>query len=256
MLIVISPAKNLDFKTTAPVADFTQPDYLRQSSKLIKRLRGLEVPDLIKLYSVSREIASLNYERYKKWHLPFTPENAKQAVFAFNGEVYNGLKAKTLTPDDILFAQDHLRMLSGLYGVLRPLDLIQPYRLEMGIKLDTDKAENLYEYWDNKITKNLNEVLKPQSGEKPVLINLASHEYFKAVHRKKIKARIIDLEFVEMRDGKFKPITVYMKKARGMMARFIIENRLTDPEQLKVFDVEGYAFAEELSEKDRWVFVR
>ncbi|WP_243347565.1 peroxide stress protein YaaA [Parabacteroides sp. FAFU027] len=256
MLIVISPAKNLDYKTTAPVTDFTQPDYLKQSSKLIKRLRDIEVPDLMKLYSVSREIASLNYERYKQWHLPFTPENAKQAVFAFNGEVYNGLKAKTLAPDDIQFAQGHLRMLSGLYGVLRPLDLIQPYRLEMGIKLDTAKAENLYEFWDNKITKNLNEVLKSQIGEESVLINLASHEYFKAIHRKSVKARIIDFEFVEMRDGKPKPITVYMKKARGMMTRFIIENRLIDPEQLKAFDTEGYAFVEDFSEKDRWVFVR
>lgn len=256
MLIVISPAKNLDFKTAAPVADHTQPDYLKQSAALIKRLRDIEAPDLMKLYSVSREIASLNYERYRQWRLPFTPENAKQAVFAFNGEVYNGLKAKTLTPDDIRFAQDHLRMLSGLYGVLRPLDLIQPYRLEMGIKLDTAKAENLYEFWDSKITKNLNDVLKSQSEEVPVLINLASHEYFKSVHRKKLKARIIDFEFVEMRDGKPKTITVYMKKARGMMTRFIIENRLTDPEGLKAFDAEGYAFAEELSEKDRWVFIR
>ena len=256
MLIVISPAKNLDFKTNAPVTDFTQADYLKQSATLIKRVRDLEVPDLMKLYSVSREIASLNYERYKKWRMPFTPENAKQAIFAFNGEVYNGLKAKTLTPDDIQFAQGHLRMLSGLYGVLRPLDLIQPYRLEMGIKLDTAKGDNLYEFWDNKITKNINDVLKSQANETPILINLASHEYFKSVHRKKVKARIIDFEFVEMRDGKPKPITVYMKKARGMMTRFIIENRLTEPEHLKAFDVEGYAFAEELSGKDRWVFVR
>ncbi|MDP4271238.1 MAG: peroxide stress protein YaaA [Bacteroidota bacterium] len=256
MLIVISPAKNLDFKTTAPVEVFTQPDYLKQSSALIKRLRDIEVPDLMKLYNVSREIASLNFERYKLWHLPFTLQNAKQAVFAFNGEVYSGLKAKTLTPEDIQFAQGHLRMLSGLYGVLRPLDLIQPYRLEMGIKLDTVKAKNIYEFWDNKITKNLNEVLKSQADEEPVLINLASQEYFKSIHRKNIKARIIDFEFVEMRDGKPKPITVYMKKARGMMARFIIENRLTEPEHLKAFDVEGYAFAEELSGKDRWVFVR
>ncbi|MFZ4454650.1 MAG: peroxide stress protein YaaA [Bacteroidales bacterium] len=255
MLIVISPAKNVDFKTPAPFAEFTQPQFASQSKTLIKRLRDISAPDLAKLFNVNPAIAQLNVDRYRTWRLPFTPLNAKQAVFAFNGEVYNGLKAKTLPIEDILFAQNHLRILSGLYGVLRPLDLIQPYRLEMGIPLDTEQADNLYQFWGDKISKAVAKAVK-ESGDEQILINLASHEYFKSVNRKKLKIRIIDIEFNEMKDGKFKPIIVYTKKARGMMTRFMIENRITNPEELKAFDVEGYAFAEDLSEPNKWVFVR
>lgn len=255
MIIVISPAKNLDFKSPAPVQEYTQPDYLKQSTLLIKRLRELDPTDLTKLFSVNPQIAHLNYDRFAQWQLPFTPENAKQAAFAFNGEVYNGLKAKTLTSEVLHFAQNHLRILSGLYGVLRPLDLMQPYRLEMGTKLDTDHAENLYEFWGETITDEISKTLA-QSEQPPVLINLASQEYFKSIYRKRLNARVIDFEFLEMRNGKFKPITVYMKKARGMMTRFIIGKRIIDPEQLKNFDTEGYAFAADLSEENRWVFVR
>lgn len=255
MLIVISPAKNVDFKTPPPFTEFTQPQFTSQSKTLINRLRGIAAPDLAKLFHVNPAIAQLNVERYRAWRLPFTPENAKQAVFAFNGEVYNGLKTKTLSPEDVLYAQNHLRILSGLYGVLRPLDLIQPYRLEMGIPLDTSSADNLYQFWGDKISKAVAKAVKESGGEQ-VIVNLASHEYFKAVNRKDLKIRVIDIEFNEMKDGKFKPIIVYTKKARGMMTRFMIENRISNPEELKAFDVEGYAFAEELSEPNKWVFVR
>lgn len=255
MLLVISPAKNLDFKTTAPVPEFTQPDFVKQSRKLITRLREIPADELARLFNVSPAIAQLNVGRYKSWRLPFTPENAKQAFFAFNGEVYNGLQAKTLTADDLAFAQDHVRILSGLYGVLRPLDLIQPYRLEMGIPLYTADAANLYQFWGNQITKTIGKSVA-QSGSEQVLVNLASHEYFKSIKRKSLKNRVIDIEFNEMRDGKFMPIIVYTKKARGMMVRFAVKNRITNPEDLKAFDTEGYAFAEDLSEENRWVFVR
>lgn len=167
MIIVISPAKNLDFKSPTPEINFTQPDFLKRSAVLIKRLRELEAADLAKLFSVSPQIAQLNYDRFRHWHRPFTTDNARQAIFAFNGEVYNGLKAKTLSVDDLLFAQDHLRILSGLYGVLRPLDLIQPYRLEMGIKLDTDHTENLYEFWDNDITSKINKSFNHSEAPPP-----------------------------------------------------------------------------------------
>lgn len=255
MLIVISPAKNVDFKSPPPISDFTIPEFGNLSKKLITRLRDLSAQDLAKLFKVNPSIAQLNYDRYKAWRLPFTPENAKQAVFAFNGEVYNGLKAKTLSKDDLEYTQNHLRILSGLYGVLRPLDLIQPYRLEMGIPLDTYDAKNLYEFWNDRISKTIAKATV-ESGNEPVLINLASHEYFKSVKRKMLKARVIDIEFHQMKNGKFKAIVVYTKKARGMMTRFAMENRISNPEELKAFDVEGYAFAEEFSEENKWVFVR
>jgi cytoplasmic iron level regulating protein YaaA (DUF328/UPF0246 family) len=255
MLIVISPAKNVDFKSPAPFTEYTQPQFVNLSKILIKRLREIPAPDLAKLFNVNPAIAQLNVDRYKSWKLPFSPENAKQAVYAFNGEVYNGLKAKTLSSDDILYAQNHLRILSGLYGVLRPLDLIQPYRLEMGIPLDTADADNLYQFWGDKISKTVVKAVKESGGEQ-VLINLASHEYFKSVNRKQLKIRVIDIEFNEMKDGKFKPIIVYTKKARGMMTRFVVENRISQAEDLKAFDAEGYAYAEDLSEPNKWVFVR
>ncbi len=255
MLIVISPAKNLDFKTPTNCVTFSEPEFIKFSKQLIHRLRDFSAQDLAKLFHVNPAIAQLNFSRFRAWNLPFTPQNAKQAMFAFNGEVYNGLKAKTLTEEDIEYAQGHLRILSGLYGVLRPLDLIQPYRLEMGIPLDTNIANNLYEFWGDRILKTLSKAIK-QSGEEQVLINLASHEYFKSIQRKNLKIRVIDIEFQEMKNGKFKPIIVYTKKARGMMTRFAIENRISNPEDLKAFDAERYAFAEDLSEKNRWVFVR
>lgn len=255
MLILISPAKNLDYKKSYMISDFSMPEYTKQASELITTLRDLSVADLIKLFKVNPQLAQLNYERFREWHLPFSTENARQAIFAFNGEVYNGLNVRTLSGMEVDFAQNHLRILSGLYGILKPLDLIQPYRLEMGIPIETRNAKNLYEFWDDRIRKNIEKTIKA-STEEEVIINLASAEYVKSIQRKKIKTRIIDFEFVEMRNGKFKPITIYMKKARGMMARYAIQNRITHAEDLKGFDAEGYAYAEEFSEKNKWVFVR
>lgn len=255
MLILLSPAKNLDYKKSYMISDFSMPQFTKQSSELIDTLRDLSVDDLKKLFKVNPQLAQLNFERFREWKLPFTTENAKQAIFAFNGEVYNGLNVRTLSGMEIDFAQNHIRILSGLYGVLKPLDLIQPYRLEMGIPLETTNAKNLYEFWGDRLRKNIIKTVK-SSTEEQVIVNLASAEYIKSIQRKEIKTRIIDVEFVEMRNGKFKPITIYMKKARGMMARYAIQNRITQSEELKSFDTEGYAFAEDLSQKDRWVFVR
>lgn len=255
MLILLSPAKNLDYKKSYMISDFSMPKFTRHSSELIDTLRGLSVDDLKKLFKVNPQLAQLNYERFREWRLPFSTENARQAIFAFNGEVYNGLNVRTLSGMEIDFAQNHIRILSGLYGVLKPLDLIQPYRLEMGIPLETSNARNLYDFWGDRLRKEITQTVK-SSTEEPVIINLASAEYIKSIQRKEMKTRIVDVEFVEMRNGKFKPITIYMKKARGMMARYAIQNRITHSEDLKSFDTEGYAFAEDLSEKNRWVFVR
>ncbi|MDP4210215.1 MAG: peroxide stress protein YaaA [Bacteroidota bacterium] len=254
MIIVISPSKTLNFKPAPSEIPHTQPAYTSKSQELINTLRSFSPKDLASLFKVSSAIAELNFERYATWHLPFTPKNAKQSILAFKGEVYNGLKAETFDAADLAFAQDHLRILSGLYGLLRPLDLIQPYRLEMGTHLKTSKAKNLYLFWNHLITQNLNKELSTES--KPVLINLASAEYFKAINTQLLKARVITPEFREHKNGKYEMIGVYAKKARGLMSRFTILNRLTDPEDLKAFDDEGYHFNPHLSQNDTWVFSR
>jgi cytoplasmic iron level regulating protein YaaA (DUF328/UPF0246 family) len=254
MLIVVSPAKTLDYASPLPTGEYTEPELLEHSAQLISRLRDLSELDLVELMHVSKKIAELNFERYRAWHLPFTPENARQAMFAFKGDVYNGLDAYSLDAGGIAFAQDHLRMLSGLYGVLRPLDLMQPYRLEMGTRLSTSRGGNLYEFWGNIITDKLNEQL-PASGS-DVLVNLASTEYFKAVRPKRLAGRIVTPMFKEYKNGQYKILGVYAKRARGLMTRFIIDNRITDPLDLQAFDREGYAFNPALSDGDNWVFTR
>jgi len=232
------------------------PDFLDKSKQVIERVQELSIEDLQKLSQVNRSIAQTNHDRFYNWQTPFTPENAKQAILTFNGEVYNGLQAKTLNMDDFNYLQDHLRILSGLYGVLRPLDLMQPYRLEIGSGLNVGKAKNLYNFWGNLITEKLNEALE-ESGEPKVLVNLASGEYFKSVNTKLLKAKVIDVEFYETKDdGSLKTIVVYTKKARGMMARYIIQNRIEDPEDLKGFDAEGYWFSPQLSNEQKLVFMR
>lgn len=255
MLIIISPAKILNLKPQTQVADYTLPDCLKQAEQVIERARQLSIADLMELSQTNHKIAQTNFDRFFNWHLPFTPENAKQAVLLFNGEVYNGLQAKTLSADDFAYLQNHLRILSGVYGVLRPLDLMQPYRLEIGSKLNVGKASNLYEFWGNKITEKLNEALET-AGSPNVLINLASGEYFKSVNTAKLNARVIDIEFYQMKDDKPKTIVVYTKKARGLMARYIIQNQIEDPELLKGFDAEGYWFSPQLSTEDKFVFTR
>lgn len=254
MLIVVSPAKTLDYDTPAKTTVFTKPDYLDKSQELINRLRQLSSLDISELMKVSTKIADLNFDRYESWDKRFTEKNAKQAVLAFKGDVYTGLDAETFTSKDFTFAQQHLRILSGLYGLLRPLDLMQPYRLEMGTRLSTDHGKNLYEFWGSTITEGLNAQLKKIKAD--TLINLASNEYFKAVKPKQLNGEIITPAFKEFKDGDYKMIGIYAKKARGMLSRYIIKQQLSDPQDIKAFDEDGYKFSKKLSRGNTWVFSR
>ena len=253
MLITISPAKTLDFTDLGRCQKSSTPDFLKESRQLIKATRKLSPDELSELMAISQKLALLNYQRYREWKTPFTLRNAKQALLAFKGDVYEGMSAQSFADDDLAFAQEHLRILSGLYGVLRPLDLIQPYRLEMGTRLKTDRGANLYEFWGDKITKSLNTTLRQQDN---VLINLASNEYFKSVITKKLDARIITPEFKDAKSGHYKVISFYAKKARGLMSAFIIKNRLQQPEDIQSYDECGYSYNESLSSPDKWVFTR
>lgn len=254
MLIVVSPAKTLDFETAPVIQTHSQPQFIAHSQLLIESLKALSVQDVAELMKLSDKLASLNVARFESWEPTFNFENAKQAVLAFKGDVYTGLDAESLTDDDLQFAQDHLRILSGLYGVLKPLDLMQAYRLEMGTRLNNSRGKNLYEFWGSIICEYLNQELT--SGNSPVLINLASNEYYKAAKEKNIQGRIITPAFKDWKNGQYKIISFYAKKARGLMTRYIIQNRIDDPEQLKGFDLEGYRFAESMSEGDNWTFIR
>ena len=254
MLITISPAKKLDYQTPAPTSEHTQPEHLDQAAALIAIMRdkdSFEIADLMKL---SMKLADLNMQRYQDWHTPFSPDNAKQALFAFSGDVYQGLDANSLQRDDIAFAQDHLRILSGLYGLLRPLDLMQPYRLEMGTRLTTDYGTNLYQFWGDTITASINKAMADQGDD--VLINLASNEYVKSIQTSNIQGRIITPVFKELRQGSYRIISFNAKKARGYMSRFIIENRLHQAEEMKHFDQADYRFNAALSSPDNFVFTR
>ncbi len=254
MLVVISPAKNLDYTTPANTTKVTQPELLDDAVVLIKRCRELAPQDIASLMKISDKLAQLNAERFVQWHLPFTPENAKQAVLAFNGDVYTGLEANTLTEADLDFAQSHLRILSGLYGLLRPLDLMQAYRLEMGSSLKNARGKNLYEFWGETITQQVNKVMQAQGDN--VLVNLASNEYFKSVKPKSLDGVVITPVFKDKKNGQYKIISFFAKKARGLMARYIIQNRLQEVEQLKGFDSSGYQFCEEMSVGNELVFTR
>ena len=254
MLMVISPAKTLDFESKPVTARFTQPQYLDHSQELIEQLRELSPAQISELMHVSDKIGGLNAARFGSWTPAFTPANAKQALLAFKGDVYTGLAAEDFSEEDFDFAQAHLRMLSGLYGVLRPLDLMQPYRLEMGIRLENPRGKDLYQFWGDTITEKLNQALQAQGDD--IVINLASDEYFKSVKTQKLQGQLIKPVFLDEKNGKFKVISFYAKKARGLMSRYIIENRLTQPEQLKSFNSEGYFFDAEASEKGELVFKR
>ncbi|HCL3571290.1 TPA: peroxide stress protein YaaA [Pseudomonas aeruginosa] len=254
MLMVISPAKTLDYETPPVTQRFTQPQYLDHAQELIQQLRQLTPLQISELMKLSDKLAGLNAARYASWHPEFTPENAKQALLAFKGDVYTGLNAEDFGEDDFAFAQDHLRMLSGLYGVLRPLDLMQPYRLEMGTRLANARGKDLYAFWGGRISQWLNEALVAQGDD--VLLNLASNEYFGAVKRKALQARVIDTEFKDLKNGQYKIISFYAKKARGMMARYVIRERLRDPAGLKDFNAHGYYFSAEQSGPDQLVFLR
>lgn len=254
MLILISPAKTLDYQSPLATERFTQPALLEHSQQLIKTARTLSAPQIKKLMGISDKLADLNATRFHDWQPDFTPENARQALLAFKGDVYTGLQAETFSDADFDFAQQHLRMLSGLYGVLRPLDLMQPYRLEMGIRFENERGKDLYQFWGDIITDTLNEALAEQGDE--IVVNLASDEYFRAVKPKKLNARIIKPVFLDEKNGTFKVISFYAKKARGLMSRYIIEQRLTKPEQLAGFNSEGYFFDEAASTPDELVFKR
>lgn len=254
MLAVISPAKKLDFESPAHDIDAGQCQLLEQSELLIKRCRELSPADIASLMKLSDKLAGLNAARFGQWQTPFTKDNAKQAIFAFQGDVYVGLGAKELSDDDLNFAQGHLRILSGLYGVLRPLDLIQAYRLEMGIKLDNSRGKNLYQFWGNLVTDNINQTLAENDSQ--FLINLASTEYFKAVKVNNITAKIITPVFKDYKNGQYKIISFFAKKARGLMVRYMIDKRVSSPEQLKDFNYEGYQFDEASSSDKEFVFTR
>ena len=254
MLMVISPAKSLDYETPPQIDTHTQPEYLKQSKQLITRLKKLKPVDLSALMDISDKLAALNVARYGEWQPPFTPDNAKQAVLAFNGDVYDGLGADDFSAAEFSYAQEHLRILSGLYGVLKPLDLLQRYRLEMGTRLDTAKAKDLSGFWGGTVTKALNELLKAQ--EAPVLVNLASEEYFKVVQPQALKARIVQPVFEDWKGGRYKIISFFAKKARGMMVRYAVKEQVADVEDLKHFDYGGYAFNAKASKADTWVFRR
>lgn len=258
MILVISPAKALDYETPPTTAIFTQPDFLDQSAELIEVLRDKTPAEIADLMSLSDPLATLNVARYASWSQPFAPDNAKQAVLAFNGDVYEGLDARSLDEADLAWAQDHLRILSGLYGVLRPLDLMQAYRLEMGTRLDNPRGKNLYEFWGERITDELNRLLadEDEAGRERVLLNLASDEYFKSVKPKKLKGRIVTPVFEDWKGGRYKIISFYAKRARGLMSRYVIRNRIDEVDALRGFDAEGYAFAAETSDADTLVFRR
>ena len=252
MKIIISPAKSLDFEINAKTNVFTQPSFLKESSLLNKKLKDLSKKKLGDLMKISPALADLNYDRNQNWHQPFSLENSKQAIYAFTGEVFRGIDIASLAEEKIPLLQDRLRILSGLYGLLKPLDLIQPYRLEMGTRISVGKADNLYKFWDSNLADALNNEMKDGS----LLINLASSEYFKAVPKKVLKASMITPIFKELKNGDYKIVMTYAKRARGLMVRYIIENNVNTLEELKGFTTDNYAFTESLSTETELVFTR
>ncbi|PIE40701.1 MAG: peroxide stress protein YaaA [Gammaproteobacteria bacterium] len=255
MLMVISPAKTLDFETPSKTQTNTQPDFLEEAGQLVEVLREYSPQQMAKLMKLSDKLAGLNVARYQDWQQPFDTSNAKQALLAFKGDVYTGIDAESFSRPEFTYVQKHLRILSGLYGLLRPLDLIQPYRLEMGTGLKNPQGKDLYQFWGNKITAELNAQLKKQKGE-AILVNLASNEYFKSVKPKDLNARIVTPVFKDEKNGQYKIISFYAKKARGLMVAYAAMNKITDVDDLKQFDLEGYQFNNAMSEGNQWVFTR
>ena len=254
MLVTLSPSKGQDFEEPALSKKYTKPADLKDSELLIKELRKIKSKQLQEMMDISENIAELNVDRYKTFKTPFTTKNAKQAIFAFKGDVYSGLELSSFDEDDYAYAQDHLRILSGLYGCLRPLDLIQPYRLEMKTKLKNKRGDNLYQFWDDRITRSINKELKKQ--KEAVLVNLASNEYFKSVKPKQLEGRLLNINFKETKNGKTRVVAIFAKRARGMMADYIIRNRIENPEDLKKFRLGGYKFNKDLSDDKQWTFER
>lgn len=252
MKILLSPAKSLDYKSELPTSKISEGCFLNEAQYLNNILREKSPKDLSEIMGISSSLAELNYQRNNSWSLPFSSKNARQSIYAFSGDVYRGLDSYTVKEDKIDFMQNSIRIISGLYGLLKPLDLIQPYRLEMGTKMPVDDNKNLYEYWRQKITTQLNTDL----DENESVLNLASNEYFKAIDRKVVKTDIFTANFKQLKNGEYKTIAIFSKKARGMMTRFIIDNNITDINELKSFDYEGYMFHDSLSSQREFIFTR
>ncbi|MEJ6793370.1 MAG: peroxide stress protein YaaA [Lacinutrix sp.] len=252
MKLVISPAKSLDFKTELPTTKSTEAQFLKQSQRLNKILKKKSAKDISELMHVSDALGQLNYERFQVWELPFTKDNARQAIYAFSGDVYRGLDAYTIPTKKIDILQDKVRILSGLYGVLKPLDLMQAYRLEMGTKLPVGTKKNLYEFWKKDVVSSLNQELE----DNEVLVNLASKEYFKAIDLKALKVPVLTVDFKEFKDGKYKIVAIFAKLARGLMARYIVDKNAKTIDDLKGFTSNGYGLSDELSSENHLVFTR
>lgn len=255
MLLLLSPAKIQNFTPQHYVTDFTLPEFLNKAEFLVHKIKQLSRNELAELLDINSNLAKLNADRHFNWQVPFTSINAKQTVFVFNGEVFHGMDAKSFSEAEFAYLQSHLRILSGLYGSLRPLDLIQPYRLDVSTRLKTDAGNNLYAFWSNYITQSINDAIKASGGPQ-VLLNLASGEYFKTINVKKLKADVINFDFLENKNDSYKPIVMYIKKARGMMVRYVVENKIENVEDLKGFNADGYWFNSGLSTEKKLVFTR
>lgn len=252
LLVLLSPAKKLDFDRDCVALDYRQPAMWDKTTALAKKLKKISAKKIGTLMKLSPNLAGLNYERYQEFEIEQTEKVSKPSMFVFNGEVYTGLEASSFNEKDLNFADKHLRILSGMYGLLKPLDFIQPYRLEMGTKLPVGKSKNLYEFWGNDISDGINE----SATNEDTIINLASNEYFKAAKQKTLKSRIITPVFKDFKNGQLKTIMVYAKKSRGQMANFIVKNQIKEPEEIKAFNKEGYEYNENLSSENEWVFTR
>ena len=250
---IISPAKKLDYSPVEKNLDSTIPSLLEHSNELVKDLKSLNPQEVSSLMSLSDKLGALNYERFQEWETPFTKSNSKQAILAFKGDVYQGLDAESLSETELIWAQKHVRILSGLYGILKPMDLMQPYRLEMGTKFTTKRGQNLYDFWNSIITEELN---KNFSSDNTNLLNLASNEYFKSINVDELKANVISPVFMDKKNGKYKIISFFAKKARGLMTRYVIKNRIEDITDIQNFDEGGYFFSEAMSEDNKPVFCR
>lgn len=250
---IISPAKKLDYSPVEKNLDSTIPSLLEHSNELIKDLKSLNPQEVSLLMSLSDKLGALNYERFQEWETPFTKSNSKQAILAFKGDVYQGLDAESLSETELIWAQKHVRILSGLYGILKPMDLMQPYRLEMGTKFATKRGQNLYDFWNSIITEELN---KQFSSDNTNLLNLASNEYFKSINVSELKANVISPVFMDKKNGKYKIISFFAKKARGLMTRYVIKNRIEDITDIQNFEDGGYCFNEAMSEDNKPVFCR
>lgn len=255
MITILSPAKIQNFEPQAITTQFSKPLFMGEAQQLVELMRGLNPSELSRLLDINANLTQLNFERYFNWHLPFTSKNAKQAALVFDGEAFRGMNAKTFSADDFEYAQSHLRILSGLYGVLRPLDLIQPYRLEVSSKLQNPAGKDLYAFWREKVTETILKDLK-KSGKPSLILNLASAEYTKTLDLKKNKVRMLDVEFYEYKEDQFRQVVIYTKKARGMMARYVMQNRIENEEDLKGFAAEGYWFSPQMSSDNKMAFVR